>query len=76
MMVSRENAFASSVITCSAVAQDGDPIRDLQRLFERVTDEDDRNLIAAQPVDQRKQMMLFFRRQRCGRLVENDDFRF
>ena len=59
-----------------AVAQDRDPVGDFERFLQRVTDENDRDPILAQPVDQREQMMLLLRRQGRGRLIENDNLRF
>ena len=56
-----------------AVAQDGDAVGDLERLFERVADEDDGDAVGAQSFDQREKMALLFRRQRRRRLVENDE---
>ena len=56
-----------------AVAHDGDAVGDLQRLLQRMRDEDDRDAARLQPLDQREELVLLLRRQRRRRLVEDDD---
>ena len=56
-----------------AVAQHGDPVGDIERFFQRVRDEDDAGAALLESVEQMEEMLHFFRRQRCGRLVENED---
>src|ERR1700689_1433613 len=58
-----------------AVAENGDPIGDFARFLERVADEDYRNLIPAQPVNQSEEMVLLLGGQGRGWLIEDDDFR-
>ena len=56
-----------------AVAEHRDPVGDLERLFQRMADEDDRHPLRLEPFDQRKKVPLLLGRQ-CGRrLVEDDD---
>ena len=57
-----------------AVPEDGDAIGDIERFLQRMADEDDRNLLLAQSIDEREEMVLFLRREGCGRLIEDDDF--
>ena len=47
----------------------------LQRLLERVANEDDRHARCLQPLHQREEMVLLLGRQRSGGLVEDDDAR-
>jgi hypothetical protein len=56
-----------------AVAQDGDAVGELQRLLQRMRDEDDRDAACLQAADQGEEVVLLLRRQRGGRLVEDDD---
>jgi hypothetical protein len=72
MIVSRVKDLASSVMTW----QNRDAIGDFQRFFQSVADEDDRNSIPPQAVDQREKMVLLLRRQGRGRLIEDDHLRF
>ncbi len=59
-----------------AVAEHGDAVGQQQGFLERVADEDDGDVLLHQPAYQAKEVILFLRRQRSGRLVENDDARF
>ena len=56
-----------------AVAQHGDAIRDRQRFFQRVRNEDDGDAVLLQAADQREEVMLLLWRQGRGWLVEDDD---
>ena len=56
-----------------AVAQDRDAIGQDQRFLERVRDEHDRHAAALEVAHEVEEIFLLFRRQRGGRLVEDDD---
>ncbi len=58
-----------------AVAQHGDAVGQQQRFLERVADEDDADALFHQPPHQAEEVVLLLRRQRGGRLIENDDAR-
>jgi len=73
-IASRENVSASLVMIWP-VAQDCDSVGDFQRFLQRVLMKTIDTIFLAQSVYQREEMMLFLRRQRRSRLVEDDDFR-
>ena len=56
-----------------AVAQHRDAVGEQQRLFESMRDEDDRDAALLEIADEVEEVFLLLRRQRCGRLVEDDD---
>ena len=58
-----------------AVSQHRDPVREGERLLERVTDENDRHAIPLEPADEIEEVKLLFGREARGRLVENQDAR-
>ncbi len=59
-----------------AVAQDGNSIGQYQGFLERVGNEHDRHTAALQVAHEVEEILLFFRRQRGGGFVEDDDLGF
>ena len=57
----------------AAVAQHGRLVAQLEDLVEAMADEQDRDAAIAEPADDREETRDLVRRQRCGRLVEDQD---
>ncbi len=58
-----------------SVPQHRDAVRDLERLFQRVRDENDRDAFVEEPLAQIEEVALLFRRERRRWLIEDDDAR-
>ena len=71
MVISAVGARADHV----PVAQHDDVVAQAQHVAEDVADIDDRDALRAQPVDDVEEAVGLARRQRCRRLVEDDDLR-
>ncbi len=71
MIRSRSKLRVWSLADDLAVAQHGDAVGQLQRLLQRVADEDDGDPVALQPAHQIEEVEFLLRRQRRGRLVED-----
>ena len=73
MILSRSKSAVSPVTTSSPSRRMVMRSAMRQRLLQRMADEDDRDAACLQPADQREEVALLLRRQRRGRLVEDDD---
>ena len=62
-----------TVSICLALAEDGDPVRDLEHLVQLVADEDDRLPVGLERADDREELARLLRREDGRRLVEDQD---
>ena len=66
---------AESVSICLAAPQHGDAVGDLEHLVQLVADEDDRQALALEGLEDPEELDGLLRRQHRGRLVEDEDVR-
>lgn len=71
--VSRVAVHGSAATCDDAVPKDGDGVRDLENLIEMVGDEDDRDTVGTQRLDDREELLSLVALQRRRRLVHDDD---
>ncbi len=62
----------SALVDDPAVAQDGDPIAEVEHLFEAMGYVEDRDAVARKIADDREQLVALGTRKGCGRLVHRD----
>ena len=70
---SRVMPLAGDVLDELAVPQHRDAVADVHRLFQRMGNENDAGAALLQRAEQMEEMLHFFRRERRGRFVEDED---